>query len=217
MRALTLVSLVLLLGAAGLATPGLLAQETQPFGQEPPREDQPTEPTPPPQKQSIRPSQADRDSRRLFQRFAEDSAIIPGGWLEGQLSFEHINSGSERAHLDGLFAFSVGETNEAGLKLGFQWFNADDPDPDGSGIDDIDLYFKHRLKNGASHCALGGLMKLGIANEDEGLGTGKTDVEGFAACRADTRAATFTGNLGARYNGQPDSPLPDSEVSILAG
>ncbi|HET8948542.1 MAG TPA: hypothetical protein VFQ07_16295 [Candidatus Polarisedimenticolia bacterium] len=213
MRALTW---FLVLAAAGLATPGLLAQETQPFGQEPPREDTGTQ-NPPPQKQSVRPSQPDRDSRRLFQRFAEDSAIIPGGWVEGQLSFEHIDSGSERAHLDGLFAFAVGKTNEAGLKLGFEWLNADSPDPDGSGIDDIDFYFKHRLLNGSSHCALGGLLKLGIADDGEGLGTGKSDLEGFAACRADTTAATFTGNIGARYNGQPDPPLPDSEVSILAG
>lgn len=202
--------------AALLAVSAAKAQETQPFGQEPPREDTGTQ-TPPPENPPVRTAQRSRDSRRLFQRFAEDAAIIPGGWVEGLLSFEHIESGSERAHLDGLFTFAVGETNEAGLKLGFEWLNADSPEPDGSGIDDVDLYFKHRMRNGASPCALGALLKLGVADDEEGLGTGKSDLEGFGACRFDTTAATFTGNVGARYNGQPDPPLPDSEVSILAG
>jgi len=213
-RLLFLAALCLAIGAAAPAN--LRAQETQPFEEtEQPREDTPDTPAPQPTKP--RPSQSDRDSRRLFQRFAEDAAIIPGGWAEGQLSYEHVDSGVERADLGGLFAFGVGRSNEAGLRVGFEWLNAESPDPDGSGIDDIDLYFKHRLFNGESHCALGGLMKLGIADEEKGLGTGKTDFELFAACRADTRGATFTGNVGARYNGQPDPPLPDSEVSILAG
>ncbi|HYV18924.1 MAG TPA: hypothetical protein VFC25_07835 [Verrucomicrobiae bacterium] len=213
-----LLALACLAVAATALTPSALrAQETQPFGQEPPREDTGTENPPPEQKQSVRPSQADRDSRRLFQRFAEDAAIIPGGWIEGQFNFEHIDSGVERMNLSGLFAFAVGHTNEVGFRLGFEKLNANSPDPDGSGIDDADVYFKHRLLNGESHCALGGLMKLGFADADEGLGTGKTDLEFFAACRADTHAATFTGNIGGRYNGQPDAPLPDSEVSILAG
>ena len=206
--------------AIAFGTPAILrAQETRPFEQTPP-EEVPEGENPPPQQQpqtSPRPSQSDRDSRRLFQRFAEDSAIIPTGWAEGQLSYEHVDHGVERANLDGLFAFALGRTNEAGVRLGFEWLNAESPDADGSGIDDINVYFKHRLFNGESHCALGGLMKLGIASEEEGLGTGKTDFEFFGACRADTRGATFTGNLGARYNGQPDAPLPDAEVSFLAG
>jgi len=211
-----LLTLGLAVGASALAPAALRAQETQPFGQEPPREDTGTQ-NPPPEKQPVSPSQTDRDARRLFQRFAEDSAIIPGGWIEGQFSFEHLDSGEQRYVASGLFAFAVGHTNEAGLKLGFEKLDADSPDPDGSGIDDVDLYFKHRLFNGESHCALGGLMKLGLADADEGLGTGKTDLELFAACRADTRAATFAVNVGGRYNGQPDPPLPDSEVSVLAG
>jgi hypothetical protein len=213
---LRIVVFLVLLSVAGVASPGVSAQETQGFDQPPPQEVPPDQPTTPPPT-SPRPSQSDRDSRRLFQRFAEDSALVPAGWIEGQFSFEHIDSGVERINLNGIFAFAAGHTNEVGVRLGFEKLNAESPDPDGSGIDDIDAWFKHRLFNGESNCALGGLMKVGIADPDEGLGTGKTDVEFFAACRADTRGATFAGSLGGRYNGQPDPPLPDSEVSILAG
>jgi hypothetical protein len=205
--------------ALGLAAPAALrAQETRPFEEtEEPREDTPESPPPQQKPASPRPSQADRDARRLFQRFAEDAAIIPGGWTEGFVSYEHVDHGVERANLNGLFAFGMGKANEAGVKIGFEYLNAESPDPDGSGLDDIDVYFKHRLISGESPCALGGLMKLGIASEDEGLGTGKPDFEFFTACRADTRAATFAGSVGARYNGQPDAPLPDAEISFLAG
>src|SRR6185436_15693830 len=92
-----------LLVAAG--APGIVrAQETRPFEEtEEPREDNPEAPPAQPQA-SPRPSQSDRDSRRLFQRFAEDSAIIPSGWTEGQFSYEHVDHGIERANLNGLFA-----------------------------------------------------------------------------------------------------------------
>ena len=214
--ALRLAALALVFAGAALLAPGTRAQETQPFEQTPPREDEPAESAPPAQTPQYRPAPSDRDARRLFQRFAEDAAIIPGGWVEGLLSFEHFDSGVERAFLEGLFAFQVGEENEAGLRLGFEWLDADAPDPDGSGLADIDVYFKHRF-SGSSPCAIGGLLKLPTAKEDEGLGTGKADFEFFGACRANLEAVSFTANAGARYNGDPDPPFPESEVSVLAG
>ena len=200
----------------GLVAPGARAQETQPFEQTPPREDEPAEAAPPATTPQYRPAPSDRDARRLFQRFAEDAAIIPGGWVEGLFSFEHFDSGAERAFLEGLFAFQVGEANEAGLRFGFEWLNADASDLDGNGLADIDVYFKHRFA-GPSPCAIGGLLKLPTAKEDEGLGTGKADFELFGACRANLDAVSFTANAGARYNGDPDPPFPESEVSLLAG
>ena len=176
----------------------------------------PQETPPPPSRVAAPRPSADRDARRLFQRFAEDAAIIPGGWVEGLLSYEHFDGGVDRAFLVGLLAFQVGEENEAGLRLGFEWLEADAPDPDGTGLADIDVYFKHRFA-GASPCAIGGLLKLPTADEDEGLGTGKADFEFFGACRANLEAVSFTANAGARYNGDPDPPFPESEVSILAG
>ena len=201
--------------AAALLAPGPRAQETQPFEQTPPQEERPGETTPAPQYKP-RPSHSDRDARRLFQRFAEDSAVIPGGWVEGLLSFEHFDSGAERVFLDGVFAFNLAEDNEMGLRLGFEWLEVDEPAIDGNGLADIDLWFKHRFA-GSSPCAIGGLLKLPTADEDEGLGTGKADFEFFGGCRANLQAATLTANAGARYNGDPDPPFPESEVSVLAG
>jgi len=159
---------------------------------------------------------ADRDGRRLFQRFAEDSAIIPGGWIEGVFNYDNEADGAQRFFAGGQFAFRLGEQAEAGLRLG--WAKQDSNDgPHGSGLDDIDLYGKFRFRGGGGRCAAGGLVKFATGDEAEGIGTGATDVEGFYACRGDFAAVTLAGNLGARYNGNPDPPLPEANASVLAG
>ena len=159
---------------------------------------------------------AGRDARRLFQRFAEDAAVVPGGWTEGQFVYSDLDDGDSNQFLGGLFAFKVGDQVEAGLRLGYARQDAS-PRPNGSGLSDIDLYGKYRLHGSAGRCALGGLVKAPTGDEAEGLGTGATDVEGFVGCRADLQAVTVVGNAGVRYNGNPDPPLPDSEASVLLG
>jgi len=162
------------------------------------------------------PAPADRDARRLMQRFVEDSAIVPGGWAEGQFAYADLPDDDSRWSIGTLLAFKVTEQMEAGLRLSYLSVDAD-PLPEGSGLSDIDLYAKYRFHGGAGRCALGGLIKAPTADEEEGLGTGKVDVEGFFACRADLQAVTLAGNLGARYNGDPDPPLPAANASVLAG
>jgi hypothetical protein len=160
-------------------------------------------------------SSTDRDGRRLFQRFAEDAAILPGGWTEFQFVYDDFGRGDSHQFLGGLFAFRLGEQVEAGLRLGYARQDAD-PGPDGSGLSDVEVYGKYRLHGGGG-CAIGGLVKAGNADADEGLGTGAMDVEGFVGCRADLAAVSLVGNAGVRYNGNPDPPLPDSAASLLAG
>ena len=162
------------------------------------------------------PARGDRDGRRLFQRFAEDAAIIPGGWIEGVFTYENQPEEAERYFAGGLFAFRVGESAEAGLRMG--WVRQDVQDgPHGSGLDDIDVYGKYRFGGGSNRCAVGGVLTVATGDEEKGIGTGATDVEGFFACRADLAAVTLAGNLGARYNGDPDPPLPQANASMLAG
>jgi hypothetical protein len=197
---------ILALGAlAAVASPAAAQQQTPP-PESPSYETSPPAPSAP----------GNRDARRLFQRFAEDAAIVPGGWTEGQLIYTDLGDGDNNQLLAALIAFRVTDQVEAGLRLGYER-QAADPGPDGSGLSDIDLYGKYRLHGGASRCALGGLLKVPTGHEEEGLGTGKTDVEGFAACRADLPAVSVTGNVGLRYNGNPDDPLPSSDASVLAG
>lgn len=159
---------------------------------------------------------SDRDARRLLQRFVEDAAIVPGGWAEGQFLYTNLPDDATRWSIGALLAFKVTDQVEAGIRLGYLSVDAD-PAPEGSGLSDIDLYAKYRFHGGAGRCALGGLVKAPTGDEESGLGTGQTDVEGFFACRADLQAVTLAGNLGARYNGDPDPPLPAANASILAG
>ena len=190
------------------------------FGAGKPQSPPPEEKPPPPQAQQTQAKsspQPQRDAQRLFQRFAEDAAIIPGGWVEGRFSWEHFDGGGDRYLLGGLFAFRITEGVEVGLDFGYEDVDLKDFDLSGSGLSDIDVYGKYRLNRGTSPCALGGLVKIPTADENKGLGTGALDAEGFAACRANLSAMTLTGNLGARYNGSPDPPFPDSQASVLAG
>lgn len=158
----------------------------------------------------------DRDTRRLFQRFIEDAAITPGGWAEGQLAYTNLPGNATAWSLTGLFAFRVQERSEAGIRLGWERLSFDDG-PDGSGLQDIDLYYKVRFPGDVNRCAVGGLLKLPTADKDKGLGTGEWDVEVFGSCRADLRAVTVTANAGLRYNGSPGPPFPDTNASLLAG
>lgn len=159
------------------------------------------------------PGRDDRDGRRLFQRFVEDAAIIPGGWVEAVFTYDNQPDNAERYFLGGQFAFRLTDRAEMGLRLGFVRQEFDGAD-DGSGVGDIDLYGKYRF---GGPCAAGGLIKVPTADQEEGLGTGAVDVEGFFACRADFQAVSLAGSAGIRANGNPDPPLPDSEASVLLG
>ena len=159
----------------------------------------------------------DRDARRLLQRFVEDAAIIPGAWVEGLYVYQN-QPGSNSSHFIGpLIAFRVVPNVEAGIRFGFLKQGSDTM-PDGSGLSDIDLYAKYRLPGtGRGRAAIGALFKAPTGDEEKGLGTGKADIEIFGAWRADLEAVTLTANAGVRFNGNPDSPLEESEDSILLG
>ena len=156
----------------------------------------------------------ERDARRLFQRFVEDAAILPGGWIEGRLVYANLPNG-EIALLGPLIAFRLAPSVEAGLRFGF--IDVDrDPGVNASGFSDVDLYLKYRPSRlGRQRLAFGALVKAATADEGDGLGTGETDVEIFGAYRANLQAVTLVFNAGVRLNGDP--PGVDSENSILFG
>ena len=156
----------------------------------------------------------DRDTRRLFQRFVEDAAIMPGGWIEGRLAYANLPNG-ETALLGPLVAFRLAPSLEAGLRFGFIDVERN-PGVNDSGFSDVDLYLKYRPSGlGRQRLAFGALVKAATADEQDGLGTGETDVEIFGAYRANLQAVTLVFNAGIRLNG--DSPAVDSENSILFG
>jgi len=157
-----------------------------------------------------------RDTRRLFQRFAQDAVVIPGGWLEGQFDYSNLPNNNDLYNLDALIAFSAGKYIEAGLRFGFSSLDASQG-PDGSGFGDIDLYGKYVFPGGINRLALGGLLKVPTADEEKNLGTGSPDLQAFGAWRANFEAVTVTANAGISFNGSTDSPLPPSEDSVLLG
>jgi len=159
---------------------------------------------------------AGRDTRRLFQRFAQDAVVIPGGWLEGQFDYSNLPNNDDLYDLDALIAFSAGKYVEAGIRFGFASLNASQV-TDGSGFSDIDLYGKYVLPGGINRLALGGLLKVPTADEEKNLGTGQPDLQVFGAWRANFEAVTITANAGISFNGSTDPPLPPSEDSVLLG
>jgi len=160
-------------------------------------------------------SLAERNERRLFQRFVEDAAISTGGWIELQYRFDNLQDGTQH-FLGPLVAFKIVNDFEGGLRFGWQDVNPDSG-PNESGFSDIDLYAKYRFPGNRSRTAVGGLVKLPKGDEEKGLGTGKEDFEVFFAWRADLDAVSIVANVAARYNGNPEPPLPSSSNSALVG
>ncbi|MFQ5877112.1 MAG: hypothetical protein ACE5JH_05405 [Acidobacteriota bacterium] len=156
------------------------------------------------------------DARRLLQRFAEDAALVPGGWVEAQYVYGNLPDGSR--HFAGpLIAFRLATNVEAGLRFGFLDVESDGG-PDGAGLSDIDLYAKYRFPGiGPHRLALGGLVKAATGDEDQGLGTGETDVEVFIAYRGTLPGVILVANAGVRFNGDPEPPLRSTDDSLLLG
>jgi hypothetical protein len=162
------------------------------------------------------------DTLRLFQRFAEDGAIAPHVWLEGQGRFQtntRFFGDVESDRWAGLAVLGLGLTEEleVGLRLGLIQV---DPDEGASenGLTDLEVHVKYRLDELPSSIVVGGVVKLPTADEEHGLGTGKVDLEGFGAVRKDLGHVTLIGNAGLRINQDPDVPGEiDGELSLLLG
>ena len=161
------------------------------------------------------PPAVDRGAIRLFQRFVEDAAIAPGGWMEAIYVYENLENG-DRHFLGPNLAFSVSRQFEAGLRVGWRSINPDSGAAE-SGTSDIDLFLKYRFPGERHRFAAGVLVKAPTADETQGLGTGKTDAEMFGAYRADLDAVTLVASAALRYNGATDPPLPETRDTLLIG
>jgi hypothetical protein len=161
------------------------------------------------------PGGTERGDARLFQRFVEDAAVVPGAWVEAQYSYENLNQGT-RHRAGPIIAFRLGKDVEAGLRFGFEWLSVDGG-PDGSGFSDLDIYAKYRFPGAASRFALGALFKAPTGDEENGIGTGSSDIEVFGAFRSDFKAVSLVANAGVRSNGGTDPPFADAQDSFLLG
>jgi hypothetical protein len=152
---------------------------------------------------------------RLFERFVEDAVMSPF-WAEFDYLYDN-GEDSEANFLGPVIAFRVSQHLEAGTRFGYKEVKSETL-PEGSGLSDIDLYLKYVTAAGRSNrWAFGGILKAPTADEDEGLGTGKTDVELFGAWRHGFGPVAFTANLAFRYNGSAETAAGDVDDTWLAG
>jgi outer membrane protein OmpA-like peptidoglycan-associated protein len=89
------------------------------------------------------------------------------------------------------FVSTAWETGSGDLKLGLKYKFLDDYMGDGVGL------------------ALRGFVKLGTADQNKGLGTGKTSVGGdLLLSKSLGRKADIHGGIGYQFNSDPDEPSP---------
>jgi len=158
---------------------------------------------------------------RLLKSFVRDGAIQPNVWLEGQWRLENnapLFDGDDgtRDFLSGILALGFNNRVEAGLSWGGVRV---DPDrgSDDSGAADLEVYGKYLLREAPLDVSVGGLIKIPTADSEDQLGSGSTDWEGFGAVRKDFGNIQAIGNLGLRWNGDPDVKGVSGRTSLLAG
>jgi hypothetical protein len=161
------------------------------------------------------------DTIRLFQRFVQDGAIAPHVWIEGQARLQTnqpvlTGDTGQRWSAGSVLGLGLTEDLEVGLSFGLVYLDPDNADSD-SGLSDIEVHGKYRLDELPLSITVGGIIKFPTADDKNGIGTGKSDFEGFVAVRKDLGHVNVIGNAGLRVNGDPDVPGIDGETSLLLG
>ncbi len=157
---------------------------------------------------------------RLFQAFAEDAALVPVQWWEGQLV--HVSADpTDETLLNLVAAFQPIRRLEVGGRVGFGRTDSTDGLPDGSGATDLDLWGKWDIGSAGTQLAFaaGGLVTVPTGDDQAGLGHDAFDVEAFGALRYAVPHATLSAHLGVRFNGNghiEGIPL-DGKTSTLLG
>jgi hypothetical protein len=144
-------------------------------------------------------------SDRLFLSFAQDAAIAPSQWWEGQIEYQNGSSGVpvDALIVRGVFAFQPVRNLEIGGSFGLGNSNADPGLPDGTGATDLNAYGKWMFVNAADHLdfSAGGVLTLPTGDDTVGLGYNSFAFQAFGAMRYRMEGAIIGGNIGARYNG----------------
>ena len=145
---------------------------------------------------------------RLFLAFAQDAAIVPSQWWEGQIEYD---DGSKDIPVDVLIgravvAFQPWKQLELGGRFGFGTTDASPPSPDGSGATDLDFYGKWVFPTVADKTdyTAGGLVTVPTGDDTAGLGFNAFGVQAFGAARHRLDDAIIGGHVGVRWNGDGD-------------
>jgi hypothetical protein len=162
------------------------------------------DPAPPPSG-STTPAAPKEIADRLFLSFAQQSAVVPSQWWEGQIEFA---DGSKDIPVDvllarGVVAFRPIKTLEVGGWVGFGSTHASGTAPDGTGATDLDIYGKWVFQNVAedtNFCA-GVLVTVPTGDDTSGLGFNSFSTEAFGGVSHDFKDLVVDGHVGLRLNG----------------
>jgi hypothetical protein len=141
---------------------------------------------------------------RLFLSFAQDPAIVPSQWWEGQVEYD---DGSKNLPVDALIAraevaFQPFRNIEVGGRFGFGKTSATPSLPDGSGATDLDAYAKYVWPNAVEHTDFdaGVLLTVPTGDDTAGLGFNSFGVQAFGGIRHRLEKVVIGGHVGVRYN-----------------
>ena len=145
---------------------------------------------------------------RLFLSFAQDAAIVPSQWWEGQVEYA---DGSDDLPVDVLtgrvvVAFQPIRNLEVGGRVGFATSDADPSLPEGSGATDLDVYGKWFWPGASSGTdfTAGALVTVPTGDDTAGLGFNSFSGQAFGGVRHRMDNAIIGGHIGVRSNGGGD-------------
>jgi hypothetical protein len=142
---------------------------------------------------------------RLFLSFAQDAAIVPSQWWEGEIEYSH---GSSDFPVDVFLvraqvAFRPVQSLEVGGDVGFATSHASDNLPDGTGATDLDAYAKWVFSDVAQNTDMtaGVLLTIPTGDDQSGLGFNAFSSQAFGGVRYRMDSVVIGGHVGFRFNG----------------
>jgi hypothetical protein len=142
---------------------------------------------------------------RLFLAFAQDAAIVPSQWWEGQAEFDDGSSGIPVDVLlaRGVVAFRPVASLEVGGRVGFGKTSAPGTAPDGTGATDLDVYGKWVWANAVENLdfTAGVLFTVPTGDDTAGLGFNAFSTQAFGGVRFRLENVVLGTHLGYRFNG----------------
>lgn len=143
-------------------------------------------------------------TNRLFLAFAQDAALVPSQWWEGQIEYDN---GSSDFPVDALIvrgqvAFRPIKNLEVGGNVGFGTTHASGAGKDGTGATDLDIYGKWVFPNVAANTDFdaGVLFTVPTGDDTAGLGDNSFAAQVFGGVRYRMDSVVLGGHLGVRLN-----------------
>jgi hypothetical protein len=154
-------------------------------------------------------------NHRFLENFEMDGAILRQGWLEAGAGYSNWGGGRDFT-LGTRVAFSAMDRLEMGGRLSYLSRTRSrgevlfgeklSSSVDENGLGDLDLYAKLRFKSTPRDWSAGLQIKVPAGDDQERLGSGRTDYGVFLATRRTFTRFAWIGNASVRFNGDARTP-----------